>query len=572
MMLTPLEVRTILEVHERYWDAVRDDMRLYKRLYMTKFWDPMHARYASGVLRTQVSKAYNTVESYIGSLYAKNPAVKVEPDLRDRGNPEVAEAVANQYLLGVREQLEDATRLALIYPCSFLKLAPVENIDPLKRVACAALPPWEVIVDASASSWGQQRWVGHVSLMPIVEAEARYKKDAAAFRPRAYSKWIEQATVAKGLASEDSQATVPDSDKWIQVVEIYDLLNDKLLVWSPDYSNGEDFLFTGVTVQVGALEPVVEGEEPQPELVHETTGIPFKSASGRPVVPIIPLYFSRDPDTPLRGYSLIGRLADQFRELNVMRTYQAQGVRRMARQWMVRAGFLSEESAAKIAQGVDGEFIEVDLQPGMPIEGNISPVPQTPIPADILSYAATVEQDIREGGTLAPFTRGEVTGSTATEQQLLNAYTSSEISRMARIRDAAITSIASTYNVILSVVLGDDAEPLALPNPIGPTILSADDLTGDFSYWSDDAGTTPMSDFTKQQSLERLGPVLVQLGADPKLVLSEMVRVFQLPEGLAKVPEVVPDPTMQNPVPDPNRTPPDPNAAPPLISPGGSEE
>ena len=207
---------------------------------------------------------------------------------------------------------------------------------------------------------------------------------------------------------------------------------------------------------------------------------------------------------------------------------------------MVRAGFLSEESAAKIAQGVDGEFIEVDLAPGMPIEGNMSPVPQTPIPADILSYAATVDQDIREGGTLAPFTRGEVTGSTATEQQLLNAYTSSEISRMARIRDAAITSIASTYNVILSVVLGDDAEPLALPNPIGPTILSADDLTGDFGYWAEDSGTTPMNDFTKQQSLERLGPLLVQLGADPKMVLEEVVRVFQLPDGLAKVLEAAP--------------------------------
>ena len=539
-MLTPLEVRTILEVHERYWDAVRDDMRLYKRLYMTKFWDPMHSRYTSGVLRTQVSRAYSTVESYIGSLYAKNPAVTVEPDLRDRGNPEVAEAVANQYLLGVREQLEDATRLALIYPCSFLKLSPVENVDPMKRVACAALPPWEVIVDASASSWGQQRWVGHVSLMPVAEAEVRYRKQAADFRPRAYSKWIEQATTGTGMVNEDAQATVPDTDKWIQVVEVYDLQADKLLVWSPDFANGEEFLFTGVTVQVGALPTPSGADGEEPELVHETTGIPFKSASGRPVVPIIPLYFSRDPDTPLRGYSLIGRLADQFRELNVMRTYQAQGVRRMARQWMVRAGFLSEESAAKIAQGVDGEFIEVDLAPGMPIEGNISPVPQTPIPADILSYAATVDQDIREGGTLAPFTRGEVTGSTATEQQLLNAYTSSEISRMARIRDAAITSIASTYNVILSVVLGDDAEPLALPNPIGPTILSADDLTGDFGYWAEDSGTTPMNDFTKQQSLERLGPLLVQLGADPKMVLEEVVRVFQLPDGLAKVLEAAP--------------------------------
>ena len=111
---------------------------------------------------------------------------------------------------------------------------------------------------------------------------------------------------------------------------------------------------------------------------------------------------------------------------------------------------------------------------------------------------------------------------------------------MARIRDAAITSIASTYNVILSVVLGDDAEPLALPNPIGPTILSADDLTGDFSYWAEDSGTTPMNDFTKQQSLERLGPLLVQLGAEPKKVLEEVVRVFQLPDGLAKVLEAAP--------------------------------
>ena len=65
---------------------------------------------------------------YLGSLYAKNPAVRVEPDLRDRGNPEVAEATANQYLLTIREQLEDATRLALIYPCAFMKLAPVESI------------------------------------------------------------------------------------------------------------------------------------------------------------------------------------------------------------------------------------------------------------------------------------------------------------------------------------------------------------------------------------------------------------------------------------------------------------
>jgi len=53
-----------------------------------------------------------------------------------------------------------------------------------------------------------------------------------------------------------------------------------------------------------------------------------------------------------------------------------------------------------------------------------------------------------------------------------------------------------------------------------------------------------MSDLAKQQSLERLAPILVQLGADPALILEEMVRVFQLPENLSTPapppPEVAP--------------------------------
>ena len=538
-MLEPSDIRDICDQHDLYWDQRRERLRELRRLYMTQFWDSSSMPF-DGILRTEVPKAYAVVESYLGSLYAKNPSVRVEPDLRDRGNPDVAQATANQYLLTVREQLEDATRLALIYPCAFMKLAPVENVDPMKRVSCAALPPWEVIVDATACSWDQQRHVGHVYLMPLPEAAERYGKDATTFRARAFTKWIEATGIAgrstmMGAGLDANTAAVPDNDRWVRIVEMYDLLEDRLLVWSPDYGDGSDYLFEGVQVQVGALDPAAESEATRPpgEVVHETTGIPYKSASGRPVVPILPLFFSRDPDTPLRGYSLVARSLDQFRELNVMRTYQAQGVRRMARQWMVRAGFLSEDAAAKITQGLDGEIVEVDLVPGMPLEGNMMPVPQAPIPGDIAAYATTVDMDIQAAGLLAPFTRGEVTKSTATEQNLLAAYTSSELGRMARIRDSVITGLAMTYNVMLSVVLGDDAEPLALPNPVGPTILSADDLTGDFGYWAVDAGTTPLSDLAKQQSLERLAPVLVQLGADPRIILEEMVRVFQLPEDLA---------------------------------------
>jgi hypothetical protein len=93
-------------------------------------------------------------------------------------------------------------------------------------------------------------------------------------------------------------------------------------------------------------------------------------------------------------------------------------------------------------------------------------------------------------------------------------------------------------------MLGDEAEPLALPNPVGPTMLSADDLTGDFGYWAQDAGSTPMSDDIKRQSLERLAPLLISLGADPNQVREELVRTYDLPTALA---EAAPPPPMEEP-------------------------
>jgi hypothetical protein len=535
--MKPQDIQRILAQHDAYWDDQRAELRELKSFYMTRFWkERLAVPYGdrSAVLRTELPKAYAVVESYLGSLYAKNPAVIVGADIRGRGNPEVSQATANRYLLTCREQLEDATRLALCFPCAFLKLAPVANVDPLKRVSTAAVPPWEVITDSTASSWESQRYVGHVYLMPLDEAAQRYNRRKDGFSARAYTSWIDQTSKETNPLSTDYGQAVTDEGRWVRVVEFYDLVGDELLVYSPDYKDGERFLFSGVKVQVGALDPDAGADtgldEVEQETEHVTSGIPYKSASGQAVAPIIPLYFSRDPEIPLRGYSLLARIRDQLREANIMRTYQAQGVRRMARQWLVREGFLSESAASKMAQGLDGEFIEVDAPPGTQIAGEIVPVPNPPIPADVSLYGAQVLQDIDSAGVLAPFTRGEATGTTATEQRLLAAYSSSEVGRMARIRDAVISSAARTYNIMLSVMLGDEAEPLSLPNPIGPTMLSADDLTGDFDYWAVDAGSTPMSDLTKQQALVSQAGLLLQLGVSPEKLRAEIIRAFDFPE------------------------------------------
>jgi hypothetical protein len=559
MPLDPAAVQAIVTQHTSYWDGQRPRMRDYKALYMTNFWDRDNLDQR---VKTEVARAFATVESYIGALFARNPAVLVTPDLRQHGNPEVAEATANQYLVSAREQIEDATRLALIFPASFIKMAPTVSIDPLKRVETSALPPWEVIVDSTATSWDNQRWVGHIYLVPLEDAQARFKKDG--WSHRTYTRWLDNDMPTNSAGGPKSEST---TEMWVQIVEVFDLVADKLLVWSPDWEGGKEFVFTGVKVQVGALEPGVNAntskDDVTVEMVHETTGIPYRSAAGTPVVPILPLYYSRDPETPLRGYSLIARIYDQLRDLNVLRTYQSNGVRRMARQWLVLAGLLDPDAQSKIAEGVDGEFIEVSAPVETDLTGKIIPVPQQPIPADIEQFAQQSEVDIQSAGVNAPFVSGSVTGVTATENRLLQEYTASQLGRMARTRDALIADMARVYNTMLSVILGEDAEPLTLPNPIGPTMLSADDLTGDFGYWAVDGGSTPMGDAVKRDNLLNLVPILQGLGAPAQTLLAELVRVYDLPQSFTEAVEAAAEVPLDA---DPNAEDPnaeDPNALPP---------
>jgi hypothetical protein len=549
-MLSPSDCRSILLSHDGYWESQRSFMLDYHRAYMTRFWDKQKL---DPILRTEVAKTFQVIESYIGSLYSRNPQVEVFPDLRADGDPAVARAVSNRALGTFREVIEDSTRLALIFPFSAVKLAPVLSSDPLRRVAAAALPPWEVVVDHTATSWEQQRWVGHAHLVPAAEVKARYGRKSG-ITPRAYSRWLDHGVYAReyrGVSLDTTEETGYADQAWVRVVEIYDLVADRMLVWSPDYKGGDKFLFRGVKVQVGGAEtdPSVDASDAEVTEVVESS-IPFRSASDRPVVPIIPIFFSRDPAEPMRGYSLVARIYDQIRETNLMRTYNAQGVRRMARQWLMRAGMLDAEASAKISQGMDGEIIEVSLSQGQDLEGSIIPVPTAPIPPDIALYQAQVEQDIQQAGVNAPFTSGEVTGVTATENRLLQQYTANQLGRMARTRDAAIAQIARVYNTMLAVILDDDGEPLNLPG-VGPTILTAEDLKGDFDYVATDSGSTPSSDAARRDSLTANIEALLTLGANREALLKELVRVYDLPESFLKASEPAQQPAPVEP-PDEN--------------------
>ena len=185
-------------------------------------------------------------------------------------------------------------------------------------------------------------------------------------------------------------------------------------------------------------------------------------------------------------------------------------------------------------------MIECTTQPGESLDGNIIPVPLTPIPADIALHEQQVENDIQSSGVNAPFVSGQVTGVTATENRLLQEYTASSLGRMVRVRDQAIVDLALAYCAMLAVILDDDGEALNLPG-VGPVILTEQDLKGQFPTFALDQGSTPMGDAAKRDSLVQLIPALSQLGAPASALLQELVRAFNLPDSFTTPAELPPE-------------------------------
>lgn len=555
MPLSPKAIRAIYDDHNTYWLSKRPEMRRLSNLYSMRYWKREQDLNDKVNITVESSRGFEVIEGYVASLFTRDPAVTVAPDLRGRGDAQVTQAVSNDFLRRARGSIEHATRIGLVFDCAFLKLHPVPGPDPLQRVDVEAVSPWDVIVDAAAPSWNQQRWVAHRYLLPLEEAKARYGEKK--YTPRAFHRFLDnndansvdsvsrnyarggpQDSVSRGPNGVGAFAAISTTvEQFVEVVEFYDLTpgSDSLVVWSPDYANGDKLLYKGVKIQVGSsLDIDNAGKEGAGQTDEEIeaqseiySGIPYRTASGRPMTPIIPLIFTSDINAPLRGYSTMRRVADYVQEINIIRSYQANAVRKVARQWLIEKGLLDADAAAKIAMGVDGEMIEVELSNGQTLAGSMIPVPHSPTPPELQNYIMEIEGDLSRGSILAPFTRGEATKATATEVTALASYSSSEIGRLARTRDEAISELARVYSIMLSLILGDATEPLLINDET--VLLTSDDLTADFRFYATDVGATPLADAAKRRNLVELTGVLTQLGVDPQAIRAEIVRLYDLP-------------------------------------------
>jgi len=499
-------VRAALQNHTSFWDNQRPLMRKYKNVYMTTFYRDVDM-VADTSIRVETADAYAAVESLMGSLFTKYPGVEIGDDITGKGDAQTVKELSNNFLKTARQQIENAARMALIYTHSFLKLAPRESTTILGKVALRAIPPWQVILDRDAAAWEDARFVGHVYYISVDEANEKfgYKKWHGVAQKDYFTDFERNTDRSYKSYGDTSGGDLPNEYLYIEIVEMYDFLNDELLFWSAQWKNGEELL--------------------------SKDKIPVTTFDDRPLSNIVPFYFSRSPDRPMEGYSTLGRVYDQCFEKNILRTFWANAVRRDSRQYIYKEGAFDEDALAKITSGVDGAMVPTDSDDAL--NTLISQVPVSPISSNHAQYLNYIEADIQRGAMTAGFTRGEASKATATEVSVLAQYTASELGKMARDRDSVIESAVALY-VRMLIPLVDDNEKTVIVTPSGAKIVTVANLDADWTVYAIDGGSTPLTDALRKNQIMQLLPSLAQLGVPPLALKEEVIRLFGLPESFAK--------------------------------------
>jgi hypothetical protein len=498
-------IQIIFSEHNDYWQNKSSEMKKYRDVYQTQFWRTLD--YDASMIRVETPDGYSYIESYIASLFTRAPAVVVGKDIAAtvndgvQGNPDAAQSVINRWLFNKREQIENASRLALIYDYAALKLIPQNSEQMLDKAEAVAVPPWEVIVDRDAGAPQQQRFIGHTYFMTLTDAKARF--GAKKFTAIPKLDYFDKYGPSNAMPRYDGQARqsiddLPDSYLYIQVVELYDLLQDEVYFWTPQYANGAELL--------------------------DRAQIPLRTSDERPLPPLSLLYYSRVPDSPMEGISAMGRVYDQLYEKNILRTYWANSVRRDSRQYIYKEGTMDEEALAKVTAGVDGAMIAVDNDT---LDGVIREVPITPISTNFDRYSAYLEQDLTKGSVIQSFA-GEPTKASATEITAIASYAASEMGKLARERDSMIENISLIY--LRYVYLMAEEGQRAIVDANGKAVVvTPEDLNAQFKIVALDQGSQPLADALKKQNLVALLPTLQSLGVPGDILLEEVVRAYELP-------------------------------------------
>ena len=585
-------VANIVSQHDARISPRMLHFRAYRACYRSRFWSErakltgVDTRYLDqsedGQIKVEVSRAYGWIESYVGSLFNDRVRVRFKQDPTGAGEPIKAEITANQFLhkKQIAKRAIADIRQALMYDGAGIKLGlDRSKKKPLDRVWVRNVPWWELVLDYDVVDVGDQRFIGHLYWIPVAEAQKRFHRSdlTGSMRPDALAsrkEWSQQGRRSRGRAAVPGDVI---NDNFVRVFELYNLVDDYCLgesdlvsgrpyaagTWEAQYRQPDPAIEVEVDEDGNPIECVspIEKKEEEPRgepltmrgryevyLPDQSGGstpvqvfpMPYEKPDGTPLAPLFPLVLVSDPEYPLHGLSSLERVYDQIRELNYSRTFKSNATKRNSRQIVTEKDVFTPESKVAFAQGRDGAMLEFEqnAERSRNAQSIIGSVNLGAIPADNFRYDEEIERDLNQGSNQAPFTRGDpVAGISATQTNVLNQHSQTEIGQLALTRDLWVEQFVELFlRVLIQSIRGAGAdEKLTLIHRNKTIVVTAEDLDADFEIEVVPGPTTPIAVQQDRAQFLVIMPVLVKLIAEVRkgdlvaaLMLDDMVERYEL--------------------------------------------
>lgn len=380
-----------------------------------------------------IGVSFSTANTILPHITGRDPVFMIEPVSKDATpkNARIQEAWLNRKWkhIGAQQALEDASWNYVIHGDGYMKVTyelirrPI-NADDFSVIVeehIDAIDPWDVWIDPYANGIYNARWVA--VRMWLTEEEARL--DESLSIPRGYS------FGSDGPKHKDSRtatsAAQSEHRRWVELYELYDLVNDVLYVMPKD------------------------GEKPW-KVVEEMT------------CPVVQIGNHRLPNSPYHMGDM-EPIYDVQREIDKTRSQMITHRKRNIAKVLVREDSLTEEGKSALKSGIVGEFVPIKGTDGMPLDSLVKPIQMQPLSSDSYNVSSIAQQDVYEISGITEYQRGaspDIT-RTATEAQIMQGSSNVKLDAKLKSIERAVTKLGEyLLGVAREVYPLTDADEMAI--------------------------------------------------------------------------------------------------------------
>ena len=393
------------------------------------------------------------------------------------------------------------------------------------------ISPFDVFVDADATSISDMRWIAQRIRRPLTDVKKDKRYNSQARReaaPSHYTKWGQDGKMPR--RSEKAE------DGYVEIWEFYDIDRGTISI----FCDGSDkFLVT-------------------------PTEIPF--AFGHPFVML------RNYEIPEHFYPMgeLEAIEPLQMELNETRTQMMNHRKRFSRKWLYKESAFDAEGRSALESDEDNVLVPVISEEGL--GGVVAPMPAVISPPEFYNQSSLITNDIDRISGISEYARGALPEirRTATEAGIIQDAANARASDKLAIIEKAIADAARRLVMLAQQYMtGEQAVRVAGKDATNVWVdFDRDYIQGEFDFEVEGGSTQPVNESFRRQMALQVVDAMAPFAQAGILDMAKLATyVLQQGFGIKSAAGFIMAPPPPAPEPAPAPVPPMPEALPP--APGG---